>query len=189
MASNSTQFHIFSLQIIIIHIQIITYMNKLIFSLCICLIAIGAQAQNKKKSKEEKALEKAQEVYKQQADSWAQMFELDEETTAKFTELYMEWQNNRGNVLNKDGYEQKPGADINFKKISVEEAERLIKEDFERQQKQAETDRDYYSKFQQYLSPGRAAQLIIQQRGGGGMGAQFRNMMRRGGGFGGGMMF
>ena len=91
----------------------------------------------------------AQEVYKQQAESWATTFELDDETKAKFIDLYMEWQNNRGNIVDKNGYEQKAGADINFKKITVEEAEKLIADDFARQKKQAETDEEYYRKFQQ----------------------------------------
>ena len=164
-------------------------MKKIILTLCIALIAVaGAQAQNSKKSKKDKSEMNAQEVYKQQAESWATTFELDEENKAKFIDLYMEWQNNRGNIVDKNGYEQKAGADINFKKITVEEAEKLIADDFERQKKQAETDEEYYRKFMQYLTPGRAAQMVIQQRSSAaGISSQFRSMMNRGG-MGGGMM-
>ena len=166
-------------------------MKKIILTLCIALIAVaGAQAQNSKKSKKdkEKSEMNAQEVYKQQAESWATTFELDEENKAKFIDLYMEWQNNRGNIVDKNGYEQKAGADINFKKITVEDAEKLIADDFERQKKQAETDEEYYRKFMQYLTPGRAAQMVIQQRSSAaGISSQFRSMMNRGG-MGGGMM-
>ena len=171
-------------------------MKKIILTICIALIAVaGAQAQDSKKSKKEKDKDKsemnAQDVYKQQAESWATTFELDDETKAKFIDLYMEWQNNRGNIVDKNGYEQKAGADINFKKITVEEAEKLIADDFERQKKQAETDEEYYRKFQQYLTPGRAAQMVIQQRSSAaGISAMFRGMGGGRGGFGGmgGMM-
>ena len=166
-------------------------MKKIILTLCIALIAVaGAQAQESKKSKKdkEKSEMNAQEVYKQQAESWATTFELDDETKAKFIDLYMEWQNNRGNIVDKNGYEQKAGADINFKKITEAEAEQLIASDFERQKKQAETDEEYYRKFMQYVSPGRAAQIVIQQRSSAaGISSQFRSMMSRGG-MGGGMM-
>ena len=166
-------------------------MKKIILTLCIALIAVaGAQAQENKKSKKdkEKSEMNAQEVYKQQAESWATTFELDEENKAKFIDLYMEWQNNRGNIVDKNGYEQKAGADINFKKITEAEAEQLIASDFERQKKQAETDEEYYRKFMQYVSPGRAAQIVIQQRSSAaGISSQFRSMMSRGG-MGGGMM-
>lgn len=168
-------------------------MKKIILTLCIALVAIaGAQAQDSKKSKKDKDKDKsemnAQDVYKQQAESWATSFELDDETKAKFIDLYMEWQNNRGNIVDKNGYEQKAGADINFKKITAEEAEKLIADDFARQKKQAETDEEYYRKFMQYVSPGRAAQMVIQQRSSAaGISSQFRSMMSRGG-MGGGMM-
>jgi len=95
-------------------------------------------------------------------DNEKKLFDLLKETKAKFIDLYMEWQNNRGNVVDKNGYEQKAGADINFKKITVEEAEKLIADDFARQKKQAETDEEYYRKFQQYLSPGRAARFLCR---------------------------
>ncbi len=166
-------------------------MKKIILTLCIALVAVaGAQAQESKKSKKDKDKSEmnAQEVYKQQAESWATTFELDEENKAKFIDLYMEWQNNRGNIVDKNGYEQKAGADINFKKITEAEAEQLIASDFERQKKQAETDEEYYRKFMQYVSPGRAAQIVIQQRSSAaGISSQFRSMMNRGG-MGGGMM-
>ena len=167
-------------------------MKKIILTLCIALVAVaGAQAQNSKKSKKDKSETNAQDVYKQQAESWATTFELDDETKAKFIDLYMEWQNNRGNVVDKNGYEQKAGEDINFKKITVEEAEKLMADDFARQKKQAETDEEYYRKFMQYLSPGRAAQMVIQQRSSAaGMSSMFRSMSRGMGGMGGmgGMM-
>lgn len=165
-------------------------MKKILLTICLTFLAVGfVQAQsNKKASKEEQAQMKAQDVYKQSAEEWATSFELSDSAKEKFIELYLEWQNNRGNIVDKNGYETKAGAEINFKKITVEEAEKLVAEDFVRQQKQAETDEEYYRKFQQYLTPGRAAEMIIQQRGSSsGMASQFRNMMRRGG-FGGGMM-
>ena len=167
-------------------------MKKIILTLCIALVAVaGAQAQNSKKSKKDKSETNAQDVYKQQAESWATTFELDDETKAKFIDLYMEWQNNRGNVVDQNGYEQKAGEDINFKKITAEEAEKLMADDFDRQKKQAETDEEYYRKFMQYLSPGRAAQMVIQQRSSAaGMSSMFRSMSRGMGGMGGmgGMM-
>ena len=169
-------------------------MKKIILTLCIALVAVaGAQAQNSKKSKKDKDKSEmnAQDVYKQQAESWATTFELDDETKAKFIDLYMEWQNNRGNIVDKNGYEQKAGEDINFKKITAEEAEKLMADDFDRQKKQAETDEEYYRKFMQYLTPGRAAQMVIQQRSSAaGMSSMFRSLGRGMGGMGGmgGMM-
>lgn len=162
-------------------------MNRIILTLCVALIAVNAQAQqndgqtsnrqNNKNQKKEKVEQSKEDLYKQQAESFVESFELSTETGAKFINLYIEWQNARMNITDKYGYAQSAGADVNFKKITPEEAEKLLNDDFDRLAKQAQVDKEYYVKFQEFVTPGHAAQVVIQQRNSSaGRMAQFRNM-------------
>ena len=176
-------------------------MKRIIFTLFIAAIALCAQAQDdggqmgggqrgnrqggqgqrsaqttqtKQQTKEEK--NKA-DIYKEKAEAWAETFSLSSETAAKFENLYIEWQEARMNIIDKYGFEQKAGADTNFKKISEADAEKMLMDDFDRQVKQAEADREYYLKFQEFVTPGHAAQIVMQQRNGAaGRTAQFQKM-------------
>ncbi len=162
-------------------------MKRIIFALCIGLITVGAYAQkddgDKKADKKQEKIEKNQEErYTEQANQYVESFDLSTETGAQFISLYIEWQKARENIVDKYGFQQKAGADVNFKKLTVEEAEKMMDEDFERQKKQAETDKEYYAKFLEILTPGHAAQVVLQTRNyAAGRMAQFKNM-RRGGG-------
>lgn len=162
-------------------------MKRIIFTLCIGLVTLGAYAQkddgDKKTDKKQEKIEKNQEErYTEQANQYVESFDLGTETGAQFISLYIEWQKARENVVDKYGFQQKAGADVNFKKLSEEEAEKMMEEEFERQKKQAEVDKEYYAKFQGILTPGHAAQVVLQTRNyAAGRMAQFKNM-RRGGG-------
>lgn len=162
-------------------------MKRIIFALCIGLLTVGAYAQkdngDKKTDKKQEKIEKNQEErYTEQANQYVESFDLSTETGAQFISLYIEWQKARENIVDKYGFQQKAGADVNFKKLTVEEAEKMMDEDFERQKKQAEADKEYYAKFLEILTPGHAAQVILQTRNyAAGRMAQFKNM-RRGGG-------
>ncbi len=164
-----------------------TDMKRIIFAVCVGLIAAGAYAQkdgdDKKADKKQEKIEQQQEErYTEQANQYVESFDLSNETGAQFINLYIEWQKARENIVDKYGYQQKAGADVNFKKLTEEEAEKMMEEEFDRQKKQAETDKEYYAKFLEILTPGHAAQVVLQTRNfAAGRMAQFRNM-RRGGG-------
>ncbi len=162
-------------------------MKRIIFALCIGLLTAGAYAQkdggDKKADKKQEKIEKNQEErYTEQANQYVESFDLGTETGAQFISLYLEWQKARENIVDKYGFQQKAGADVNFKKITAEEAEKMMDEEFERQKKQTEADKEYYAKFLEILTPGHAAQVVLQTRNyAAGRMAQFKNM-RRGGG-------
>ena len=170
-------------------------MNRIIITACMILLALSAQAQRNQRNNNggnarqqtARELKSEIEVYTQRAEQYVEQWDLSTETGAKFTQLYIEWQQKRMNIIDKYGMDQKAGADINFKKISEEEAEKLVAEDFERLEQQAEIDREYYAKFKEIVTPAHAAQAIVQQRNrAAGMMSMFRNMGR--GGMGGMMM-
>ncbi len=162
-------------------------MKKIILALFIGLTAVGVQAQQdgdgKQDKKQDKVEKNKQEMLEEQANAYVESFDLGTETGAKFINLFIEWQNARGAIFNKYGFQQKAGDDVNFKKLTAEEAEKMMEEDFERQTRQAEVDKEYYVKFQELVTPGHAAQVILQSRNtAAGRMAQFKNMRRGGGG-------
>ena len=153
---------------------------------CMVLFTMSAQAQrnqNRNNATQVREEKTNVEVYTQRAEQYADQWELTPETGAKFINLYIEWQQNRMNIIDKYGIDQKAGADINFKKISEDDADKLVSEDFDRLTQQAEVDKQYYEKFKEIITPAHAAQVIVQQRNrAAGMMSQFRNMMNGGGG-------
>lgn len=162
-------------------------MKRIILAFCIGLLTLGTYAQkdggDKKVDKKQEKVEKnKEERYTEQANRYVESFDLGTETGAKFINLYLEWQNARENIVDKYGFQQKAGAEVNFKKLTTEEAEKMMDEEFTRQKKQAEADKEYYAKFLEILTPGHAAQVILQSRNSSaGRMAEFKNM-RRGGG-------
>ena len=169
-------------------------MNKILIIACISMVALSAQAQRNQRNsggnrqQTTREVKSETEVYTQRAEQYVEQWDLSPETGAKFIQLYMEWQQKRMNIIDKYGMDQKAGADINFKKITAEEAEQLVNEDFERLEQQAEIDRQYYAKFKEIVTPAHAAQAVVQQRNrAAGMMSMFRNM-GGGMGMGGGMM-
>jgi len=156
------------------------------------MVGLSAQAQRNQNRQRNNAaasreVKSTEEVYTQRAEQYVEQWDLSPETGAKFIELYLEWQNSRMNILDKYGMDQKAGADVNFKKLTEEEAEKMLAEDFERLEQQAEIDKQYYAKFKEIITPAHAAQAIVQQRNrAAGMMSMFRN---GGGGMRGMMMF
>ena len=170
-------------------------MKKIIFIICLAMVGLSAQAQRNQNRQRNNAatpsreVKSTEEVYTQRAEQYVEQWDLAPETGAKFIELYLEWQNSRMNILDKYGMDQKAGADVNFKKLTEEEAEKMLAEDFERLEQQAEIDKQYYAKFKEIITPAHAAQAIVQQRNrAAGMMSMFRNM-GGGGGMRGMMMF
>ena len=127
-------------------------------------LAVSAQSSKNKAQADDKDEQARLEIYTQRAETYADQFELSPETGAKFIDLFIEWQTNRLNIMDKYGVAQKAGADVNFKKISAEEAQKMLDEDFERLAKQAEIDKEYYNKFKELITPGHAAQVVLQTR-------------------------
>ncbi len=160
-------------------------MKKTLFIICLVMVGLSAQAQRNNQNRQRNNTTVAQtrevktneEVYTQRAEQYVEQWDLSTETGAKFTQLYIEWQSKRMNILDKYGMDQKAGADVNFKKLTEEEAEKMLAEDFERLEQQTEIDKQYYAKFKEIITPAHAAQVIVQQRNrAAGMMSMFRNM-------------
>ena len=135
------------------------------------------------------------EVYNRQATRLVKDMKLDKEKEDAFTALYLDYQNARFNVVNPQGGDQESKENqVDFKKLTDEEAKALVEKNFDRQAKQLEVDKQYYAKFCEILTPVQAAQVFISPRGGmmmrggqsgqGGQGGFGGG--QRGGGFGGG---
>ncbi len=167
-------------------------MNKILFTLLLVMVAMSSQAQRNNRNGgnrqgASREVKTENEVYTQRAEQYVEQWDLTPETGAKFITLYVEWQEKRMNIIDKYGIEQKAGEDVNFKKLTEEEAEKMVKEDFDRLKQQAAIDKEYYAKFKEIITTPHAAQVIVQQRNrAAGMMGMFRNM--GGGGMGGMMM-
>ena len=128
------------------------------------------------------------EVYNRQASRLVKQLKLDKEKEDLFTALYLDYQNTRHNVVNPNGGDRE-GTEMNtdLSKLSDEKAMEMIQNNFLRQEKQLEVDKEYLPKFLEILTPAQAAQVFIRQGGrpGGGRGGRPGGFGGPGGGFGG----
>lgn len=176
--------------------------KKLIMLLATALMASGfAMAQerdgdparrqeNRKKALERQALEQAKEL------------ELDDPTTLWFSNLYIEYQTEMGRIRQEarqnmprvrrdrgNAEDEEPGQmrEKEMKKLSDEDAEKLILGTMELTEKEAKLKRDYYPRFREKLTPSQLVRIFVRpQRGQGGRGW---NQQQGGGRWGGGPGF
>ena len=158
----------------------------LITALALVLVSAVAMAQNNRRQRSNPA-----EMYTTMAENLAKQLKLKKEKAENFKLLYVDYQNARRAAQGAAGDFTAEVPDV--KKMTDEEANQLIAEQFESQAKQLAVDKEFLPKFLEILTPVEAAQVFVtrlsmQSMMGGNMG----NMMRGGrmgggmGGFGGG---
>lgn len=178
-------------------------MRKIILSSLLAVLSLTVNAQNDNREGQQDRMSKIDmtEMYNRQANETFKTLKLKKDLKDSFTALYLDWQANRFNAMNPNGQMRTPREEQpDFKNMTDEEAEQYVKEsfekrakqnaeNFERQNKQLDVDKEFYPKFLQILTPAQAAQLFGQIRNGFSMnGVNGMNNMRGGmGGFRGGM--
>ncbi|MBO4431708.1 MAG: hypothetical protein J5790_10250 [Bacteroidaceae bacterium] len=158
----------------------------LITALALVLVSAVAMAQNNNRNRNRQRSNPA-EMYANMAENLAKQLKLKKEKAETFKLLYVDYQNERRAAQGAAGDFTAEVPDV--KKMTDEEANQLIQEQFESQAKQLAVDKSYLPKFLEILTPVEAAQVFVtrlsmQSMMGGNMGNMMRGM--GGGGFGGG---
>ncbi len=162
-------------------------MNRKIFLTLVAMIAtmsLFAQNNNERRRERRNDMDIA-EIYNRQASRLVKSMKLSDEKKDLFTALYLDYQNTRHNVVNpKGGDKEGEEMRVDFDNLSDERATELIENNFVRQEKQLEVDKQYLPKFLEILTPAQAAQIFLRQGGrpGGGGGRPGGGGGRPGGG-------
>lgn len=179
-------------------------MKKTMTLLVLALLGTGmTQAQ---RADDGDRAQQRKERIERQAQQQAKDLKLDEATTTWFTNLYVEYQTELQQVREaamKDmpkPEKAKKGGDADdesanpenlkekeLKKLTDEQAEKIIQANFDRTEKELKVKRDYYARFREKLTPKQLVRIFAQPGRGGQRGGQ-RGGMPRGGGFPGGPM-
>ena len=172
-------------------------MKKVITLALIALITVSASAQRNSRRDRQTSVNMT-ELFNTQAEDLAKTLKLKKEAKTKFTAMFLDWQTARFNAINPTGGNaESEEAALDFKNMTDEQAEENVQKNFDRQIKQMDVDKEYYAKFKEFLTPVQAAQVLLNSRATGSMGAAAAMMGRMGGmggfpmggmgGFGGGM--
>ncbi|MBR1593869.1 MAG: hypothetical protein IJ659_03765 [Alloprevotella sp.] len=132
------------------------------------------RAENRKQALERQALEQAKEL------------KLDDPTTLWFCNLYIEYQTEMGRIReearqqmphpgkrDEASQDEEPGQmrEKEMKKLSDEEAEKLIVGSMDLSEKELKLKREYYPRFREKLAPSQLVRIFVRpQRNGGGRG-------------------
>ena len=136
----------------------------LMFSLLALLTAASVSAQEDNERRRERRNDMSiAEVYNRQAARLVKSMKLDDDKKDIFTALYLDYQNTRHNVVNprggdKEGEEQR----LDLDNITDEQATEMIENNFLRQEKQLEVDKEYLPKFLEILTPAQAAHIFLR---------------------------
>ena len=160
----------------------------LITALALVLVSAVAMAQNNRNRNRQNPAE----MYTTMAENLAKQLKLKKEKAETFKLLYVDYQNARRAAQGAAGDFTAEVPDV--KKMTDEEANQLIQEQFDSQLKQVAVDKEFLPKFLEILTPVEAAQVFVtrlsmQSMMGGNMGNMMRGMggaRMGGGGFGGG---
>lgn len=143
-------------------------MRRKIFLMLVALFAtasVFAQDNNERRRERRNDMDIA-EVYNRQASRLVKSMKLDDDKKDVFTALYLDYQNTRHNVVNpKGGDKEGDEVNVDFSKLTDEKATELIDNNFLRQEKQLEVDKEYLPKFLEILTPSQAAQIFLRQGG------------------------
>ncbi len=160
----------------------------LITALALVLVSAVAMAQNNRRNQRMNPAE----MYTNMAENLAKQLKLKKEKAETFKLLYVDYQNARRAAQGAAGDFTAEAPDV--KKMTDEEANQLIQEQFASQEKQLAVDKEFLPKFLEIITPVEAAQVFVPRLSMGSMmGGNMGNMMRgmggagrMGGGFGGG---
>lgn len=158
-----------------------TKMKKFLFTaLAFVLISVAATAQNN--GGQRQRIDPT-ELHNRMADRLAKQMKLDDDKTATFKVLYLDYQTARQNAANPKG-ENADEERVDFKNLTDAKATELIQKRFAAQEAQLNVDKENLPKFLEILTPAQAAQIYLQR--GGQRGGQQGGGQGRPGGFGGG---
>lgn len=130
---------------------------------CSALLAFGQENNNWQKNRERQQNMDITEVYNRMATRLAKQMKLKDDDKDKFTVLYLDYQNARHNAVNPKGGDQETNeANTDLKKLTDEQAKELIEKNFARQEKQLAVDREYLSKFLEFLTPSQAVYIFVR---------------------------
>jgi hypothetical protein len=160
----------------------------LITALALVLVTVAATAQNNRNRQRSNPAE----MYANMAENLAKQLKLKKEKAETFKLLYVDYQNARRAAQGAAGDYTAEVPDV--KKMTDEEANQLIQEQFDSQAKLLAVDKQFLPQFLEFLTPVEAAQVFVPRLSmssmmGGNMGNMMRGMgggRMGGGGFGGG---
>ena len=152
----------------------------LITALALVLVTVAASAQNNRNRQRMNPAE----MYTTMAENLAKQLKLKKEKAETFKLLYVDYQNARRAAQGSTADFTSDLPDV--KKMTDEEANQLIADQFAAQEKQLAVDKEFLPKFLEFLTPVEAAQVFVTRLSMGSMmGGNMGNMMR---GMGGGRM-
>lgn len=147
-----------------------------VFALALVTLSVSAQDENQQQTRRQKM--DTTEMFNKQAERLAKQLKLDDEKKSTFTVLYLDYLNARHNATHpKDEADQDEKVDM--KKLTDEQATKLIEKQFAQQEAQLAVDKEYYPKFLEILTPAQTAQVYLRGNRGGMGGMQGGN--RQGG--------
>ena len=101
------------------------------------------------------------QMYQTMAENLAKQLKLKKEKADNFKLLYIDYQNARANAENPRGEANNEKIDV--KKMTDEEANALIQQQFDAQEAQLAIDKEYLAKFLEILTPVEAAQVFVRR--------------------------
>lgn len=142
-------------------------MKKLILSaLIMVLVSSFAMAQDSNRQRGQRNGQRQRidptEMITRQADRLVKQMKLEKDKEDLFKTLYLAYQTERRNAVDPKN-ENKDQEEIDYKKLTDEQATKLINERLDGQEKQAKLDKEYLEQFLQFLTPVQAAQVFVPQ--------------------------
>lgn len=173
-------------------------MKRKVFSILLCtLLGAGFAFAQERDDDPQRRAQKRQRQMEHEALDLAKDFKLDDPTTLWFSNLYVEYRTELDRIREearrdmprperrrRDNSEtDEPGqmSEKDMKKLSDEDAEKLILGSFDRAEKELKVKRDYYPRFREKLQPSQMVRIFVRpqrERGNG------WNRDRQGGGWG-----
>lgn len=157
--------------------------KNILLAAVLALVSVAAMAQNPNGGQRQRF--DPTEMYNRMAERLAKQMKLDDEKSASFKVLYLDYQMARQNAEKPKGEDAKQSAS-DFKKMTDAEATALIEKQFATQEAQLAVDKSYLPKFLELLTPVQVAQVYVRRGGMQSARPQQGGMGRPGGGFGGG---
>ena len=132
-------------------------MKKTIVIALAALFTLTASAQNNQRRTRQGGQIDVTEIFTRQADAMASSMKLEGDNKGKFTKLYVEY------LQARRALSEPQEAAVNYNKIDDAEATALIEKHFDRQEKQLALDKEYLSKFQDFLTPAQTVRVFTQR--------------------------
>lgn len=142
-------------------------LNILLLALALTA-ATGATAQRRNRGNEADMANQRKEMVQRQASQLVERMALDDTTAAWFMPLYAEY----SEALFALRKEAMPNKDKKIDELSDLDAEQLIRDALDSEEKQVAVKREYLKRFQERLTPQQLVKVFTMQRGQGGQHGQ-----------------